>query len=306
MYELNFVFIALLIVIIAIRLPCNFKTIHMKTIVRISKNGSYTVAKKRLFGLFIFILGIPLSYAQSLPKPILDSVKQVVSNPMQKEISNDFTHHFNWKSKNDLRNDSIKIVALSPLSRRVKLVNGMALGVGYFENQRIKFQKVNGLNLEASPLTVALFTTSLNVPFESIFVGINDNSVSNAAFLYDVTPTYIEINGLNISTGGFMGGAQMNGLNVCVFSGMNTMNGMSITGVVLATHTFNGLCIAGIANMTDKGNGVQIALSNVSRTHHGIQIGLFNNSKNLRGLQLGLWNTNGKRRLPLINWQFKK
>lgn len=278
----------------------------MISTVGISKNGSYTVAKKSLFSLFIFILGISLSFAQSLPIPLLDSVKQAIPNPLQKGTSDDFTHHFNWKSKNDLRNDSIKIVALSPISRRVKLVNGMALGVGYFENQRIKFQKVNGLNLEASPLSVALVTTSLNVPFESIFVGINDNSVSNSAFLYDVTPTYIEINGLNISTGGFMGGAQMNGLNVCVFSGMNTMNGMSITGVVLATHTFNGLCLAGIANMTDKGNGVQIALSNVSRTHHGIQIGLFNNSKNLRGLQLGLWNTNGKRKLPFINWQFKK
>lgn len=287
-------------------MSCYLKTHQMKTTLRTSKNGSCSGAKKSLKGFLILILGFQLSFAQNLPKPALDSVKQSIPNPAQKVSKDDFPHPFNWKSKNDSRNDSVKIVALSPLSRRVKLVNGMALGVGYFENQRIKFQKVNGLNLEVSPLSLALVTTSLNVPFESIFVGINDNSVSNASFLNDITPTYIQINGLNISTGGFMGGAQMNGINVCVFSGINTMNGMSITGVVLATHRFNGLCIAGIANMTDKGNGVQIALSNVSRTHHGIQIGLFNHSKNLRGLQLGLWNTNGKRRLPLINWQFKK
>jgi hypothetical protein len=48
-----------------------------------------------------------------------------------------------------------------------------------------------------------------------------------------------------------------------------------------------------------------MAVSNVSRNHNGVQIGLFNHSKNLRGIQFGLWNTNGKRKLPFMNWQFK-
>jgi hypothetical protein len=37
----------------------------------------------------------------------------------------------------------------------------------------------------------------------------------------------------------------------------------------------------------------------------GVQIGLINKSKKLKGLQIGLWNVNQKRKLPLINWNFK-
>jgi hypothetical protein len=32
---------------------------------------------------------------------------------------------------------------------------------------------------------------------------------------------------------------------------------------------------------------------------------MFNKTLDLRGIQIGLWNKNGKRSLPLINWQFK-
>lgn len=213
--------------------------------------------------------------------------------------------YFKWKSNNDLRNDSIKIFSLSPISRRVKQVNGFALGVGHYDNHNIKFQEINGLNIEANPISLALISFGLNVPFEAIFAGINDNSISNASFINDSQPTYIRVNGLNISSGGFLKGAEMNGFNISVFTGMNTMNGLSLNAAVIGTDSFNGLCISGIANITEYGNGAQIALSNVSRNHKGIQVGLFNHSRNLRGIQLGLWNTNGKRKLPLINWQFK-
>lgn len=215
------------------------------------------------------------------------------------------THYFRWKSDNNLRNDSIKIFSLSPISRRVNKVNGFALGVGHYENHNIKLQTINGLNIEASPLSLALFTVSINVPFESVFVGINDNVISNVAFFDDSSCTYIKINGLNISSGGFMGGAEMRGLNISIISGMNTMNGFSIGGI-LHTEKFSGLSISGLANVSESGNGIQIGSSNVSRRHNGIQIGLFNYSKDLRGMQFGLWNTNGKRKLPLLNWQFKK
>ena len=214
-------------------------------------------------------------------------------------------NYFRWKSDKNLRNDSIKIFSLSPISKKVKEVNGFALGVGHYKNQNIKLQSVNGLNIEASPLSVYLFTFGINVPFESIFVGINDNAISNTAFFDDEEKTYIKINGLNISSGGFMGGAEMRGINISIFSAMNKMNGFSVGGI-LSSKSFNGLSISGLANLSDSGNGVQIGTSNVSRQHKGIQIGLFNNSKSLRGVQFGLWNTNGKRKLPLLNWQFKE
>ena len=214
-------------------------------------------------------------------------------------------HYFRWKSNNNLRNDSIKIFSLSPISKRVNKVNGFALGVGHYENKNIKLQAINGLNVEASPLSVALFTISINVPFESLFVGINDNVISNVAFFDDCTDTYIRVNGLNISSGGFTGGAELRGMNISIISGMNKMNGFSVGGI-LNTKSFSGVSISGLANISDYGNGIQIGTSNVSRQHKGIQIGLFNNSKDLRGMQFGLWNTNGKRKLPFFNWQFRK
>jgi len=214
-------------------------------------------------------------------------------------------HYFRWKSNNNLRNDSIKIFSLSPISKRVNKVNGFALGVGHYENKNIKLQAINGLNVEASPLSVALFTISINVPFESLFVGINDNVISNVAFFDDCTDTYIRVNGLNISSGGFTGGAELRGMNISIISGMNKMNGFSVGGI-LNTKSFSGVSISGLANISDYGNGIQIGTSNVSRQHKGIQVGLFNNSKDLRGMQFGLWNTNGKRKLPFFNWQFRK
>ncbi|MDQ5928504.1 MAG: hypothetical protein QG594_278 [Bacteroidota bacterium] len=154
-------------------------------------------------------------------------------------------------------------------------------------------------------MSIALISFAIKFPVESWCVGINDNVIINVAFYDDKIETYIKINGLNVSSGGFMGGAEVRGINVSIFSAMNMMNGFSVGGI-LNTKTFNGLSISGLANLSDFGNGVQIGISNVSRRHNGLQIGLFNNSKALRGMQFGLWNTNGKRKLPFFNWQFKK
>ena len=46
-------------------------------------------------------------------------------------------------------------------------------------------------------------------------------------------------------------------------------------------------------------------LRNRAMIAKGVQIALFNKSSDMRGIQIGLWNMNGKRSLPLINWQFK-
>lgn len=203
-------------------------------------------------------------------------------------------------------NDSTRIFSLSPIHSRVKTVSGLALGVGHFESHKIDCQTVNGLNLEASPISLLLATFAINVPFEAVVSGIDGDYLTGAAFLEEETKPYIKVNGLNLSSGGFMGGAEMSGLNICVFTGINIMSGVSISGAVQGVHDFKGVCIAGLANLTENGNGMQIGVSNVSRNHKGVQLGLFNHSRNLRGFQFGLWNTNGKRKLPLVNWQFKK
>lgn len=270
------------------------------------------VIKKRIFKFFntlfvsLLFLFCGFCYGQEnslkvIDTTVVDSVL-VTHSPIFDDIKLDY---FRWKSDKNLRNDSIKIFSLSPISKRVRKVNGFALGFGHYENQNIKLQTINGLNFEANPLSLYLCTYGMNVMFESIFVGINDNVISNTAFFDDDKNTYIKMNGLNISSGGFMGGAELNGVNISIISAMNKMNGFSVGGI-LSTKSFTGLSISGLANLSDFGNGVQIGVSNVSRQHNGIQIGLFNNSKNLRGFQFGFWNTNGKRKLPLLNWQFKK
>lgn len=289
----------------AIGLSCNFKLNSMKSINQIISVKSFAGFRR------IFLIGILLfsgfCFGQDNASKVTDAlINNVPSNSFglfdEKDID---LHYFKWKSENNLRNDSIKIFSLSPISRRVNKVNGFVLGAGHYENTNIKLQTINGLNIEASPLSLVLFTISINVPFESFLVGINDNVISNVAFFDDCTASYIKINGLNISSGGFMGGAELRGVNISIISGMNKMNGFSVGGI-LNTKSFSGVSISGLANISDLGNGIQIGSSNVSRRHNGIQIGLFNNSKELRGMQFGLWNTNGKRKLPFFNWQFKK
>ncbi|MEO4004412.1 hypothetical protein [Flavobacterium sp. CAU 1735] len=206
--------------------------------------------------------------------------------------------------------DSIRIFSLSPIHRRVKKVNGLTLGVGHYRNSRIKFQEVNGLNIEASPIAAALITFGLGITIEGFFVAARKEpfesySISRSFLNREDTVVNTRINGLNISSGGFLQGAQVNGLNICVVSAINKMNGVSVTGAILSAGKMNGISICGIANMVDTGNGLQLAISNVAKDYRGLQIGLFNNAKNLRGVQFGLWNTNGKRRLPFVNWQFK-
>ncbi|WP_300486405.1 hypothetical protein [Flavobacterium sp.] len=215
------------------------------------------------------------------------------------------------QTENKSPRDSVRIFSISPIHSRVKKVNGLTLGAGHFENTRIKLQEVNGLNIEASPIALALITFGLGITIEGFFVAVRKDPFES----YSLTRTFLKqdgdrlstrINGLNISSGGFLqGGAQVNGLNICVVSVMNKMNGVSVTGAILSAGKMNGISVCGIANIAETGNGLQLAISNVAKDYRGLQIGLFNNAKNLRGVQFGLWNTNGKRRLPFVNWQFK-
>lgn len=212
--------------------------------------------RAQFIGLFLFT---GFCFGQDDSSKVTDTlVSNISEGPSVEFDGKDIDlHYFRWKSNNNLRNDSIKIFSLSPISRRVNRVNGFALGAGHYQNEKIKLQTINGLNVEASPLSVALFTISINVPFESFLVGINDNVISNVAFFDDRTDTYIKINGLNISSGGFMGGAELRGVNISIISGMNKMNGFSVGGI-LNTKSFSGVSISGLANISDLGNGVQI------------------------------------------------
>jgi hypothetical protein len=52
--------------------------------------------------------------------------------------------------------------------------------------------------------------------------------------------------------------------------------------------------------------GVSVApFANFGKKCRGLQIGAFNKCDDFKGIQIGWWNENEKRKLPLINWNFK-
>ncbi|WP_144429001.1 LA_2272 family surface repeat-containing protein [Chryseobacterium sp. StRB126] len=86
-----------------------------------------------------------------------------------------------------------------------------------------------------------------------------------------------------------------NGLEINVSSNINTY---AIT---------NGMAVSPLYNLHHKIKGVSVApFANVGQKCRGLQIGLYNSCKDFRGIQIGAWNENGKRKLPFINWNFKK
>lgn len=99
------------------------------------------------------------------------------------------------------------------------------------------------------------------------------------------------INGLSLSGGGLIGGADLRGVGVNgLICFLTRTRGINITGLRNEVNRFEGVLIAGFVNRSTQGRGLQIAL--------------VNKCKDLRGVQLGLWNENSKRKLPLINWNF--
>lgn len=201
-----------------------------------------------------------------------------------------------------------QIFSLSPISKKVDKVNGLVFGVGHYENKNIKSQTINGINLELNPiglLTPIVFIFSFDEKFEA------------KNLMEDFDSNKILVNGLNISTGGFTSNSYMNGLNLSILTRINQMNGISISGLVMANKKTNGFSFAGYLNYNEKLNGLSFGLINKSIDFNGMQVGLYNNCQNqmigiqfgivnisnkTKGLQIGLLNRNKKRTLPFINF----
>ena len=162
-------------------------------------------------------------------------------------------------------------------------------------------------------------TNTNGIRLELIGIGILIPMIPNI-------PTFEEryserINGLNLSTLGTACDCLTNGISVGGVGQINyQVNRISLSaminitqkqnGIMVATvnysHTMNGLQL-GFNNNGEEIKGVQVALTiNETEKMRGLQIGVVNKSENLRGIQIGIWNVNQKRRLPLINWNFKR
>ncbi|SDJ36558.1 LA_2272 family surface repeat-containing protein [Chryseobacterium jejuense] len=194
-----------------------------------------------------------------------------------------------FHASDTIKVDSLKprVVGFSP-SKNVRNVNGVLFK--YFEEEEDFIpKKVNGLGVGGNFLGV-FFPVLLffNLPDAISKGSLNDD--------YEVVPEnkMTKINGVQLSLIN-MEPTVTNGLEINVSSNINTY---AIT---------NGVAVSPLYNLHHEIKGVSVApFANVGQKCRGLQIGLYNSCKDFRGIQIGAWNENGKRRLPLINWNFKK
>lgn len=189
-------------------------------------------------------------------------------------------------------------------------IHGISIGLWSFPGSQ-RSTNTNGIKLELIGIGIGtpLVPTSPIVESDSAFIKLSQEPFSE------------RISGLNLSalgsgchcltnglTAGLIGQIhfQVNGISTSLMTNfIQKQNGL-MAAMYNDAYYLNGLQV-GVRNNGSKTKGVQIGLlDNRARKMKGLQIGLFNNSENFFGLQIGLWNVNQKRKLPLINWNFKK
>jgi hypothetical protein len=116
-----------------------------------------------------------------------------------------------------------------------------------------------------------------------------------------------KVNGLSLGGYGQIN-RQVNGISITsMFNFTQVLNGLQFSLAMNETYKMNGVQLGGLlSNSAHEMNGVQLGVMNRAEDSNGVQIGLFNKSERLNGIQIGLWNVNEERKLPLINWHFKK
>jgi len=217
-----------------------------------------------------------------------------------------------------------QVFAITPMSKRIEEVNGLAFGFGHVDNKLVAKQTINGLNVEVNPAPiVGGFMAFMYLMYLPEIIQRNHHAKANGKprkleHSYIVkdfdTTTHLVINGLNISSGCFFTQTSMNGLNLSFGNKFKNFNGLSIAplgtmadrqngisvGLLNANNDLNGF-VVGVYNQSFQLDGLQIGLVNQAVTNHGLQLGLFNRSHS-KGFQIGIWNKNVKRSFPILNW----
>jgi hypothetical protein len=192
-----------------------------------------------------------------------------------------------YKSQDTINiSKSHKFIGFSP-SKKTQNVNIL---IKYFDeiDGEIKPKKVNGLGLGLNIIGIFLPPLVLfNAPF------VKDWSFADIESNIPLPEKMNKINGLQFSFIN-MKPTTTNGLEISLSSNISApskINGVSYSPIFNIHHTTNGITIATFANISQK--------------CRGIQVGLINSCKDSRGIQIGFWNVNEKRKMPIINWNFK-
>ncbi len=195
------------------------------------------------------------------------------------------------------------------------IISGAYLDINPFSN----FLGVMGVGMGASMLGAGLITA----PFRYLFYSddssktIPTDSTRNRnqpPITSDVYINGLAISGIAIAPYNYNGvrinllGPAKNGygLSITGLIGIyENMKGLSVSGFYNSFKSMDGLSFSGIVNYSERGRWISISgIINESERFTGLQIAIFNKCTELEGIQIGLWNTNGKRSLPIINWQF--
>ena len=174
-------------------------------------------------------------------------------------------------------------------------IEGIAAGLAinsFKKSSSVSTTIVNGISIELIGFGIFMPLTS-NHPLYNKGESFYQNSENMDSLVNSYRLAKYSINGISLSSAGIAGkDVKINGVNL---SGLNTLTGKT-----------NGLLASTLININGVVNGVSIGglINNTIQTK-GLQIGIFNKTKRLRGIQIGLWNVNEKRKLPIINWNFK-
>lgn len=187
-------------------------------------------------------------------------------------------------------------------------IHGISVGIGTVSNT-LRNTYTNGIKIEliGAGIVIPLVPRSPVADSDSAFEKIAAQPLSE------------KINGLSLSATGTVCDCITNGMNTGLIGNINfQVNGITASVFMNFAQKHNGIQLAmfneayylngfqaGVSNYGANTKGIQIGIGNFGRTTKGLQIGIFNKTKKLRGLQFGLWNVNEKRKLPIINWQFK-
>ena len=164
-----------------------------------------------------------------------------------------------------------------------KNVNIYGVSVGLISRLWSGNTYTNGIKLEliGLGLAVPLIPRSPIAENDSAFWELQQEAVSE------------QINGVSLAASGTV-------CNDCV------INGASVGFMGQIVRKVNGVSATFFMNFSQIHNGIQLAFVNQAYRMRGLQIGLFNGSSDTRGIQIGLWNANERRRMPVVNWNFKK
>lgn len=202
--------------------------------------------------------------------------------------------------------------AISTHPQSTKKVNRFPFGIFHKKNQTITGLSVGiytGLESEEDPRNVR----TNGIRLEAIGLGIvapllpySPISTTEEAYQKSVYGAPSEwVNGFNLSPAGTICDCTVNGVSAGIIGQINRkVHGISASVFINFTEKHSGVQLAAF-NESYLMYGLQVGVSNTGGRVRGLQIGLFNHSNNLRGVQLGLWNVNQKRKLPILNWNFK-